>query len=195
MKLLIAALLTFITLCNIAKADRILIYRGSLTRRTFDADSHTVSITSYYYLFDIDTLQSASINYFKSKGDKLYQSSLSPFIYAPVATSLKTSKSLFVFSTTFTSNGFNINSSVFSGSDRQQSFGGTFTGSFPIVLSFTSFGVSGNATIPQDTQFMASGAFRLQTLLTTESNASNDNLTTAASIVTNLLAQEGYIAQ
>ena len=195
MKTRLAAFLALIILCNIAKADQILIYSGYQAQRSFDNDNLT-SVFHEFYLFDLTTLEYVSVVHQVANGAKTFTASgESPFVSAPVATSSTKSRSNFAFGNSDMSASFALRLGVFTGVNTALTLGGTFTGQYSPILLYSGHLIEGDGTTANDGAFVDRGVYRLDFVLTRASNDGSDDLTAATALVTAFLTKEGYTAQ
>lgn len=171
MKTLIAVFLALVTLANFAKADRILIYKGEMQQKTFGTlvakNDVAITNTTSYYVFDLDTSQYNTVNYFVLKGAKGFVIDIpAAFINVPFSTAPKRTESSFILSTSVTSVPFTVSTSVFTVNNVLQEFGGSFAGEYPVVLSLRLFGVNDDGGLANDIRFTGTGVFRINLSLT-----------------------------
>ena len=180
MRTCIALLLAACCLGNIARADRILIYKGTITQKSIGESvaAHDVLTTgsAAYYFFDVDTSGYNFITYSDIRGVKRYHINYyttTPYIYSPYSSSSIATDSTFIISNSNTSTPFAISTETFSGANVLQNFGGTFTGEFPATLRFTELSVSGDGTLANDVQLSGSGLFSIDLKDTRFANGNN----------------------
>jgi len=195
MKTFLSSLLALLLVASFAKADRILVYQGSQKGRV----NNTIGALDHsFMLFDIDTLQSVAIDYTFTTGaspTKTYSvSSPVNFLYDPIATPTNFTQTVFQYSNATMSPPFNIGFTTFVGNNTLLGLGGTFIAQFPYKLILTYYSVTGSGTTGTDTASFGSGVYNINVPLTRQSNASNDDLTTATTLVTQSLITSGYSA-
>lgn len=202
MKTISAFLLALGFLICSSRADRILIYNGSMTQKSIGAsaaaDYVATTGSSIIYIFDVDTSQYNFITYSDIKHVKTFHINsydTSPFINSPFSSSSKVTHSTFIISTSTTSTPFTISTESFTGVNVLQNFGGTFTGEFPMMLKYTLFSVNGDGTLANDIQSSGSGMFHIDLLLTMGSNIENSNMAAAVDGVVLHLSGIGYTSE
>lgn len=202
MKTLMAVLIAVLSLVDISQADRILIYKGSITEKTVGtlASSHYTAskVTTAYYFFDVDNSEYNYITYSDIKGVKTfhtYSYGGTAFINSPFSVSSHSSSSTFVISTSNTSSPYAISTETFAGANVLKNFGGSFDGEFPGMLHFTEFAVSGDGSLANDIQTKGSGTFTIDLPLTQGSNASNYGLAGSVDGVATALSNAGYTSE
>jgi len=197
MKLLSTIFLALLSIAPLAKADRILIYQGSELTETNNSPYPVAGRKHYIKLFDLDTLQSVSIEYGGEIGREYYYSVGAPsaFVYAPITTGATTSQTYFAAGTAATGATFSNSFLAYSGNNLPLTLGGAFTGNYPGILIYVNFARSGDGTIPADTASSGFGNYDLNLGFTRETNNSNDDLPTATAVVTAQLTKSGYIGE
>jgi len=206
MKTILAAVLAVIALCTISHADDILIYKGIQSVRENNA---SLKNYGYYYIFDISgtsnagqytSVQFGPIGGLATAGNKYYSTSgTSSFYNFPATEKGARTQTDFIYTVTTTSTAspnYTVSIGDFKGGNTDQSdLGGTFTGSYPNVLTLVARNASGNENLPTDNVQLVSGAFNIAINLTRETNASNDDMNAAVAIVTQALQKAGYRAE
>ena len=191
MKSVITIFLALFAIAGFAQADQILIYRGYEGQRTnFGDNEHRY----YYLLFDLTSLQEVAVEHGGPVDTVFYYSVGKPtrFVYMPISTGANASATCLASGSTYVSNTFSLKFSLLTGSNSQQTLGGSLAGKYPATLSYVSYDRSGDGTNEVDKTIDDVGLFDLAVDLTQESNTSNDDLPTATAIVTDLLKSDGF---
>jgi hypothetical protein len=202
MRTYIAILLAVCCLGNIARADRILIYKGAIAQKSVGASVAAKDVatsgSSAYYFFDLDTPGYNFVVYSNIKGVKRYHINnfaTLAFINCPFSQSSKKSESTFIISSSTTSTPFAISTDTFTGANVLQNFGGTFAGEFPASLKFTEFSVSGDGTLANDVELSGSGLFKIDLTDTRDANTNNASVATEVATIATGLINSGYTAE
>jgi hypothetical protein len=179
---------------GMAKADPILIYKGSENQRT---NLGANRIRSYFVVFDLTTHEDVAIEYggYTINGISTYYYSVgvdTPFVYVPVTVGSNTSDTYLASGKTYQGSTFAQKFTMFAGRNSQLSLGGSVSGEYPAALSYVNYDHAGDGTVPGDTVLGDVGTYDLAVGMTRESNDSNDDLDTAVGIVTGLLESEGH---
>ena len=190
MKTFFAILLAAITFTAGARADRILIYKGSQTSRTNGGKGRT---DSSYVLFDLDTLEYDYVLY-GGVGAGKFHSLLGPvaIIDSPIGIPSGKTQTYFAYSTTTTTTPFTLLLGAFWGTNSSVAIGGGTTMEAPKKLTQSYRGIGGDGTEPDDTVTTITGMYDIDLTFTVESNTVPDNLTEATDIVLNALTLKGY---
>jgi hypothetical protein len=190
MKSFFTTLFALAAFASIASADNIVIYQGYEAQKV---NSVAAGVSDYFYVFDLTTLQANTVAYGTANGKK-YATVGTPFafVYDPVAAPQMTSESNFEFGSSQTSAPFSVSFTNFYGVNLAHNLGGTFIGQVPDVMSYTSYSITGSGTTGTDSAITDRGLFGLRVTLTRLSNASNDDLADATTIVTSFLSNLGY---
>jgi hypothetical protein len=201
MRTCIVILLAVCCLVNIARADRILVYKGTITQRSVGASVAASDVattgSSAYYFFDVDTPGYNFITYSDIKGVKHYHINYYeplPCVISQFTASSRATETTFIISSSTTSTPYLVSTNIFTGVNVLQDFGGTFTGKFPATLRFTEFSVSGDGTLANDVQLSGSGLFRIDLIDTRNANASNYSVASEVATIATGLANTGYSA-
>jgi hypothetical protein len=193
MKVFFSVLLALLTFANLAKADRIVVYEGSQDGTTNNA---LTGIVNYFWLFDLDTLQFNDVTYSGAGSNKTYSvGTAAPFIYEPITSAPNLTRTYFEYGSSNMSATFSLGFEYFVGDDSFENLGGTFTGDIPTRLTFKSYSIAGNGTTGGDTASLETGVYTINLDVTRESNASNDDLTAATTIITAALTKAGYMTK
>jgi hypothetical protein len=190
MKTFFTTLFALAAFASIASADNIVIYQGSEAQKV---NSIAAGVSRYFYVFDLTTLQANTVAYGIAAGKKFETAGTTfPFVYDPVAGVQMTSESNFEIGGSQMSAPFSLNFANFYGVNVAHNLGGTFVGLFPNVMSYNSYSITGSGTTGTDSATTERGLFALSITLTRLSNASNDDLAAATTIVTSYLSNLGY---
>lgn len=198
MKNIIAAFLCLLAVAGAARADRVLIYKGTLynTEKSSTTSAKDAKTSNYaFFLFDIDTQQYASVYFTDVKGVKTYTvNGQAAFSDAAIQTTTNGSfYSNFAFGGTSTGSSFEYRLGIFTGRDSNLTIATGFSGEIAKVLTFSGILLSGDATVANDSELTISGVLDLNTTLTKANfTASGSSLSDATTVVTTYLASLHY---
>lgn len=173
-----------------ARADHVLIYNGYQDRRT---NGGPASLTRYYVIFDVDTLEYNTVQYLVLAGHKTTQSE-GPIAFevAPIKVTAAVSQSIFVTGTASMGANFDMQLTTFAGTNAVLVLGGGFTGKYPRILTYSSRTIDGVESPASGTSYVDSGVYSLNTHLTTYSNEHDYDFAAATALVTTYLGALGY---